>query len=191
MSCWPPPSARTILSNCRTDWLTSIPGGFWGFIIAANIIVFLLGINLEFLEISFIVMPLFVPAALALDVDLVWFSVMMAINLNMAFISPPVGFSLFYLQSVAPPEVKTSDIHRGALPFMVLQSAGLLLVMFLPETVTWLLKVFEFRLVTSVPFLQSAFLTRLAFSVLAMAALTVLWVFIVRTRMRRQAARAG
>jgi tripartite ATP-independent transporter DctM subunit len=121
-----------------TDWLLSIPGEKWGFIIAANIIVFLLGINLEFLEISFIVMPLFVPAALTLDINLVWFAVMMAINLNMAFISPPVGFSLFYLQSVAPPEVKTSDIHRGALPFMALQSLGLIIVMFVPETVTWL-----------------------------------------------------
>lgn len=121
-----------------TDWLTDLPGGFWGFIIVANIVVFLLGINLEFLEISFIVMPLFVPAALLLGVDLVWFSVMMAINLNIAFISPPVGFSLFYLQSVAPPEVKTSDIHRGALPFMALQVVGLIIVMLVPGTVTWL-----------------------------------------------------
>ncbi|MDX1467793.1 MAG: TRAP transporter large permease subunit [Acidimicrobiia bacterium] len=128
-----------------TDWLTSIPGDKWGFIIAANIIVFLLGINLEFLEISFIVMPLFVPAALALDIDLVWFSVMMAINLNMAFISPPVGFSLFYLQSVAPPEVKTSDIHKGALPFMALQGFGLILVMLFPPTVTYLVEFFGLR----------------------------------------------
>lgn len=128
-----------------TDWLTAIPGGKWGFIIVANIVVFLLGINLEFLEISFIVMPLFVPAATELGITgplLVWFAVMMAINLNMAFISPPVGFSLFYLQSVAPPEVKTSDIHKGALPFMALQTVGLLIVMFVPETVTWLVDVF-------------------------------------------------
>jgi tripartite ATP-independent transporter DctM subunit len=124
-----------------TEWLTAIPGGKWGFIIAANIVVFLLGINLEFLEISFIVMPLFVPAAQALGIvgpEMVWFAVMMAINLNMAFISPPVGFSLFYLQSVAPPEVKTSDIHRGALPFMALQTVGLVIVAIFPQTVTWL-----------------------------------------------------
>jgi tripartite ATP-independent transporter DctM subunit len=124
-----------------TEWLTAIPGGKWGFIIAANIVVFLLGINLEFLEISFIVMPLFVPAAQALGIvgpEMVWFAVMMAINLNMAFISPPVGFSLFYLQSVAPPEVKTSDIHRGALPFMALQTLGLVIVAIFPQTVTWL-----------------------------------------------------
>jgi tripartite ATP-independent transporter DctM subunit len=124
-----------------TDFLLDLPGGFWGFIIAANLIVFLLGINLEFLEISFIVMPLFVPAAQALGVDLVWFTVMMAINLNIAFISPPVGFSLFYLQTVAPPEVKTRDIHLGALPFMALQGVGLVIVALFPETVTWMVRV--------------------------------------------------
>ncbi|HJQ94202.1 MAG TPA: TRAP transporter large permease subunit [Acidimicrobiia bacterium] len=123
-----------------TDWLTDIPGGVWGFIIVANIVVFLLGINLEFLEISFIVLPLFVPAAQALGIDLIWFSVMMAINLNMAFISPPVGFSLFYLQSVAPPEVRTADIHRGALPFMALQAVALVVVAFFPQTVLWLVQ---------------------------------------------------
>ena len=118
--------------------LTSLPGGFWGFIIVANIAIFLLGINLEFIEISFIAMPLFVPAAQALGVDLVWFGVMMAINLNMAFISPPVGFSLFYLQTVAPKEVKVIDIHKGALPFMALQGLALIIVIAFPETVTWL-----------------------------------------------------
>ncbi len=121
-----------------TNFLTNLPGGFWGFIIVANIAVFLLGINLEFLEICFIVMPLFVPAAKALGIDLVWFSVMMAVNLNMAFISPPVGFSLFYLQSVAPPEVDTLDIHKGALPFMALQIVALIVVMLFPQTVQWL-----------------------------------------------------
>ncbi len=120
--------------------LTGLPGGFWGFIIVANIAIFLLGINLEFIEISFIAMPLFVPAAQALGVDLVWFGVMMAINLNMAFISPPVGFSLFYLQSVAPPEVETLDIHKGALPFMVLQGIALVIVILFPETVQWLVR---------------------------------------------------
>lgn len=124
-----------------TSLLTDIPFGFWGFIVVANIVVFLLGINLEFLEISFIVLPLFVPAAQALGVDLTWFSVMMAINLNIAFISPPVGFSLFYLQSVAPPEVKTADIHRGALPFMALQGVALVIVALFPQTVLWLVRV--------------------------------------------------
>ncbi|CAN5672408.1 TRAP transporter large permease subunit [soil metagenome] len=121
-----------------TRWLTDLPGGKWGFLIIANIAVFILGINLEFLEISFIVMPIFTPIAAALGIDLVWFLVMMAVNLNIAFISPPVGFSLFYLQSVKPDEVKTIDIHRGALPFCAIQLVALVLVMVLPATVTWL-----------------------------------------------------
>ena len=120
--------------------LTNLPGGFWGFIIVANIAIFLLGINLEFIEISFIAMPLFVPAAQALGVDLVWFGVMMAVNLNMAFISPPVGFSLFYLQTVAPEEVKVIDIHKGALPFMALQGVALIIVIAFPQTVQWLVQ---------------------------------------------------
>lgn len=125
------------------SWLTDLPGGRMGFVIVANIAIFLLGINLEFIEISFIAMPLLIPAALELgftQTDLVWFGIMMAINLNMAFISPPVGFSLFYLQSVAPEEVKTIDIHKGALPFMVLQGIALILVIIFPETVTWLVE---------------------------------------------------
>ena len=121
-----------------TEWLTGLPGGFWAFLIVANVAVFLLGINLEFLEISFIALPIFMPAVAELGIDPIWFLVMMAINLNIAFISPPVGFSLFYLQSVAPPEVETLDIHRGALPFMGLQGIALVIVLLFPQTVTWL-----------------------------------------------------
>jgi len=124
--------------DLATEWLTGLPGGFWGFLIVANIAVFLLGINLEFLEISFIALPIFMPAVAELGIDPVWFLVLMAINLNIAFISPPVGFSLFYLQSVAPKEVRTIDIHRGALPFMALQGVALLIVLLVPQTVLWL-----------------------------------------------------
>ncbi|CAN5698057.1 TRAP transporter large permease subunit [soil metagenome] len=120
-----------------TDWLTGLPGGYWTSVVIANIAVFLLGINLEFLEISFIVMPIFTPIA-DLGIDLVWFLVMLAVNLNIAFISPPVGFSLFYLQSVKPEEVRTIDIHRGALPFVALQLVALVIVMLFSPTVTWL-----------------------------------------------------
>ena len=77
--------------------------------------------------------------AQALGIDMVWFGVLMAINLQMAFISPPVGFSLFYLQSVAPREVATADIHKSALPFMALQMAVLILVAIFPQTVRWLI----------------------------------------------------
>jgi len=121
-----------------TRLLTSLPGGTVAFMIVSNIVVFLLGIFLEFVEICFIVMPLFVPAATLLGIDLAWFAVVMAINLQTAFISPPVGFSLFYLQSVAPKEVKTIQIHRGAIPFMVIQLIILVVVMIFPQTVTWL-----------------------------------------------------
>ncbi|MDH3295834.1 MAG: TRAP transporter large permease subunit, partial [Acidimicrobiia bacterium] len=117
------------------EWLSSIPGGKLGFVVVAMVAVFLLGINLEFLEITFIVVPIFVPAMQLLeftDQEIVWFAVLMAVNLNMAFISPPVGFSLFYLQSVAPPEVKTADIHKGALPFMGLQIIALFILGFVP-----------------------------------------------------------
>jgi tripartite ATP-independent transporter DctM subunit len=121
------------------ELLTSLPGGYWGFVVVANIAIFLLGVFLEFIEISFIAMPILVPAASALGLDMVWFGVMMAVNLQTAFISPPVGFSLFYLQSAAPPEVSTADIHRGAVPFIVVQLIVLLIVAFFPETVRWLI----------------------------------------------------
>jgi tripartite ATP-independent transporter DctM subunit len=123
-----------------TNMLINAPGGFWGFMLISNIAVFILGIPLEFTEICFIVMPLFVPAAEALGIDMVWFAIVMAINLQTAFISPPVGFSLFYLQSASPKEVTTADIHRSALPFVVIQLVVLLIVIFFPETVTWLVE---------------------------------------------------
>jgi tripartite ATP-independent transporter DctM subunit len=125
-------------SDATANFLASIGGGKVGFVIVAMIAVFLLGINLEFLEITFIVVPIFIPAMVALgfsQADRLWFTVLMAVNLNMAFISPPVGFSLFYLQSVAPDEVLTADIHKGALPFMVLQGVALVILGFFPGIV--------------------------------------------------------
>jgi tripartite ATP-independent transporter DctM subunit len=124
-----------------TDMLVSLPGGKWAFLVVSNLVIFLLGVFLEFIEICFIAMPLLVPAAQLLGIDMVWFGVVMAINLQTAFISPPVGFSLFYLQSVAPPEVSTKDIHQGALPFMALQFLMLLIVIAFPQTVRWLVDV--------------------------------------------------
>jgi tripartite ATP-independent transporter DctM subunit len=126
---------KTIL----TGLLTGLPGGKWSFLIVSNIAVFLLGVFLEFIEICFIAMPLFVPAAQHLGLDMVWFAVVMAMNLQIAFISPPVGFSLFYLQSVAPPTVKATDIHRSAFPFMALQVLVLIIVLLFPQTVRWLI----------------------------------------------------
>ena len=122
-----------------TNLLVNAPGGYWGFLLLSNLVVFILGIPLEFTEICFIVMPLFVPAANALNIDLAWFAIVMAINLQTAFISPPVGFSLFYLQSAAPKEVTTADIHRSAIPFVVIQLIVLVFVILFPETVRWLI----------------------------------------------------
>ncbi len=122
-----------------TNLLTSLPGGKWGFLLISNIAIFMLGAFLEFIEICFIAMPLFVPAAQALGIDMVWFGVVVAINLQTAFISPPVGFSLFYLQSVAPKEVKTIDIHKSAIPFILLQVIVLFIVIIFPQTVRWLI----------------------------------------------------
>jgi tripartite ATP-independent transporter DctM subunit len=126
------------------DLLVNLSGNnIYMFLLVANIVVFLLGVPLEFVEICFIVMPLFVPAALALGFTeemMVWFGVVMAINLQTAFISPPVGFSLFYLQSVKPDDVKTSDIHMGAWPFVAIQVAVLLIVIAFPDTVLWLVR---------------------------------------------------
>ncbi|KHG43237.1 MULTISPECIES: TRAP transporter large permease subunit [Aphanizomenon] len=124
-----------------TNLLIGLPGGYWGFLIVSNIVIFILGAFLEFIEICFIAMPLLVPAAQALNIDMVWFGVVMAVNLQTAFISPPVGFSLFYLQSVAPKEVSTLDIHKSAIPFIVLQFIVLLIVIAVPQTVRWLIDI--------------------------------------------------
>ena len=134
-------------SDQTSQWLTSVGGGKWGFVAIAMIAVFLLGINLEFLEITFIVVPIFVPAMDVLGFtpdEKIWFAVLMAVNLNMAFISPPVGFSLFYLQSVAPPEVKTSDIHKGAFPFMGLQALALVILAVFPAITYTSIETFRF-----------------------------------------------
>jgi tripartite ATP-independent transporter DctM subunit len=130
------------------EWLTNLPGGFWTFVIVANIVIFLLGIFLEFPEITYIAMPILVPAAEQVlnaanelgafsnqGYTMVWLAVVFAINLQTAFISPPVGFSLFYMQSVAPKEVSTAEIHRSAIPFMIIQLLVLVLVIAVPELV--------------------------------------------------------
>lgn len=119
------------------DLLTNLPGGVIGLLIVANLAVFLLGFFIDFFEIAFIIIPLIVPAAAVLGVDLVWFGVMIGMNLQMSFLTPPFGFALFYLRGVAPPEVTTASIYRGAIPFIVIQAIGLLLIIQFPGLVTW------------------------------------------------------
>ena len=119
--------------------LTGIPGGALGFLLVVNLVVFLLGFFIDFFEIAFIILPLIVPAATLLGIDLVWFGVLIGMNLQTSFLTPPFGFSLFYLRGVAPEEVTTAEIYRGALPFIGIQVLGLGLVWAFPQLVTWLL----------------------------------------------------
>ena len=114
------------------DLLTNLPGGAVGLLVVTNLAVFILGCFIDFFEIAFILLPLLVPAARLLGVDLTWFAIVIAMNLQTSFLTPPFGFSLFYLRGVAPPEVTTGDLYRGVVPFVALQLLALLLVIFFP-----------------------------------------------------------
>ena len=120
------------------ELLTNLPGGVIGLIIVANLVIFILGFFIDFFEIAFIIVPLLAPAAALLGVDLVWFGVMIAMNLQTSFLTPPFGFALFYLRGVAPASVTTTQIYRGAVPFIAIQVIGLVLIILFPELVTWL-----------------------------------------------------
>lgn len=113
-----------------------LPGGQLGFLIAVNILVFVLGCFIDFFEIAFIVVPLLVPVADKLGIDLVWFGVMIAMNLQTSFLTPPFGFSLFYLKSVTPKSVKTTDIYKGAVPFIGLQIIMVVMIYMFPDVVS-------------------------------------------------------
>jgi tripartite ATP-independent transporter DctM subunit len=118
------------------DLLTSLPGGVLGLLVVAHLSVFVLGFFIDFFEIAFIIVPLLAPAAAALGIDPVWFGVMLAMNLQTSFLTPPFGFALFYLRGVAPPELRTSEIYRGVVPFIVIQLLALLAVILFPALVT-------------------------------------------------------
>jgi tripartite ATP-independent transporter DctM subunit len=118
--------------------LSSLPGGQFGFMLVSMLVVFLLGFFIDFFEIAFIVIPLFVPVAQKLGLDLVWYGVVLGTNLQTSFLTPPFGFALFYLRSVAPPEIKTTDIYKGVIPFILLQLLVLILVIAFPAVVSFL-----------------------------------------------------
>jgi TRAP-type mannitol/chloroaromatic compound transport system permease large subunit len=120
------------------DLLTGLQGGRVGFLVVANLSIFVLGCFLDFFEIAFILIPLLAPAARALGIDLVWFGVMIGLNLQTSFLTPPFGFALFYLRGVTPPEVRTTQIYRGVVPFIGLQLVGLVLIILFPGLVTGL-----------------------------------------------------
>jgi len=125
------------------DFLGNLPGGVFAAMLLVMGVVFLLGFILDFIEITFMVVPLVGPVLLSMGIDPVWLGIMLAINLQTSFLTPPFGFSLFYLRSVAPPEVLTADIYRGVIPFVLIQLGALLLLSLWPELAVWLPEVLE------------------------------------------------
>ena len=119
--------------------LSYLPGGATGFLIFVNIFIFLLAFFLDFFEIAFIVIPLLAPVAKNLGIDMVWFGVLICINLQTSFMHPPFGFALFYLRGIAPKQVLTKDIYLGAIPWLCLQLLLVAIVIAWPESVTWFL----------------------------------------------------
>ncbi len=119
-------------------FLTNLPGGTFSAILIVMIAMFLLGFFLDFIEITFVVVPIVAPIILQMGIDPVWLGVMMAINLQTSFLTPPFGFALFYLRGVAPNNVKTSQIYRGVIPFILIQMIMLILLSAFPIIATWL-----------------------------------------------------
>jgi TRAP-type mannitol/chloroaromatic compound transport system permease large subunit len=119
-------------------WLESVPGGAFGAMLAVMIVMFVLGFFLDFIEIVFVVVPVVAPILLMMGVDPIWLGVMIAMNLQTSFLTPPFGFSLFYLRGVAPPEVTTWQIYKGVVPFVMLQLLALAILWSVPEIATWL-----------------------------------------------------
>ena len=120
------------------DIMLALPGGEWGFLAASMLLIFVLGFFLDFLEICFIVVPILTPIASMLDINMVWFAILIAMNLQTSFLTPPFGFSLFYLKAVAPPEIRIQHIYRGVIPFIIIQLVVLGLLMLFPDIVQWL-----------------------------------------------------
>jgi tripartite ATP-independent transporter DctM subunit len=118
--------------------LLGLPFGPTGVVIAILCVTFLLGFFLDWIEITFIVLPLVAPVVVELGFDLVWFTVLFAVCLQTSFLTPPVGFALFYLKGVCPPEVKLLDIYKGVIPFVILQLVGLAIIFLWPALATWL-----------------------------------------------------
>jgi len=120
------------------DAFALVPGGLDGQILFLMLILFVLGFFLEWIEISYIALPLFLPIFMQAGVDMAWIAILVAVNLQTSFLTPPFGWALFFLKGVAPPELKTGDIYKGVIPFIGLQLIGLALVFFFPALATWL-----------------------------------------------------
>jgi tripartite ATP-independent transporter DctM subunit len=121
--------------------LTGLPGGQVGFLVFVNLFVFVIAFFLDFFEIAFIIIPLLAPVADKLGIDLIWFGVLICANMQTSFMHPPFGFALFYLRSIAPPSVKTTEIYLGAIPWLLMQVILVVILILWPQSVTyWLTK---------------------------------------------------
>jgi TRAP-type mannitol/chloroaromatic compound transport system permease large subunit len=122
------------------ELLSALPGGAFGAMFVVMGVMFFLGFFLDFIEITFVVVPIVAPVLLTMGIDPVWLGIMMALNLQTSFLTPPFGFSLFYLRGVAPPSVTTMHIYKGIIPFVLMQIVCLGLVAWFPALATWLPK---------------------------------------------------
>jgi tripartite ATP-independent transporter DctM subunit len=120
------------------SFFSYLPGGFFGALLFVMILMFILGFIIDFIEIVFIVVPIVAPILLKADISPIWLGVLMGVNLQTSFLTPPFGWALFYLRGVAPPTVATSDIYYGIIPFVFLQCVGVAMVWYFPELATWL-----------------------------------------------------
>ncbi len=121
-----------------TEFFNSLPGGVVSATLIVMLVIFLLGFILDFIEITFVVVPIVGPVLLAMGIDPIWLGIMIALNLQTSFLTPPFGFALFYLRGVAPESIPTSAIYRGVVPFIMLQLALMLTLAIWPKLVTWL-----------------------------------------------------
>ena len=115
------------------EFFLELPGEKWTFLIVAMVAILILGFFIDFIEIAFLVVPILTPVAMALNIDLIWFAILITMNLQTSFLTPPFGFSLFYLKGVAPPTLKTTTIYKGVVPFILMQIMVLALVLLFPE----------------------------------------------------------
>ncbi|MCF7354930.1 TRAP transporter large permease subunit [Vibrio sp. CK2-1] len=115
------------------EWMTSLPGEKWGFLIVTMLVILILGFFIDFIEICFIIVPILAPVAELMGINMMWFGILIAMNLQTSFLTPPFGFSLFYLKGVAPNGITTGDIYRGVMPFILIQIAVLVSLLLVPE----------------------------------------------------------
>jgi TRAP-type mannitol/chloroaromatic compound transport system permease large subunit len=120
------------------SFFVDLPGGSFTFVLLSMVLIFVLGFFLDFVEICFIVVPILEPIARSMGVDLLWFALLIAVNLQTSFLTPPFGFSLFYLKAVAPESVRITDIYRGIMPFVGIQVVTVAVIAAFPDFASWL-----------------------------------------------------